>query len=107
CSQNVLLLHLAERQTSSRGITLARLLLRLAIVERQHVHVDGLFVREHHRLLDAVFKLPYVTGPRVGRQELQRPRGNGGNWPAVDAAETVEEVPHQLRDVVAPLAERR
>src|SRR6266702_223039 len=106
-SQNVLLLYLAQGQTRLRGFMMSRHLLGLAMVERQHIDIDHLFVREDHRLLEAVFKLPYVTGPGVRRQHFQRPGGNGRDGAAVNGAEPLEEVAYELRDVLPPLAERR
>src|SRR5262245_60336026 len=84
-----------------------RHLLGLAMVERENIDVDDLLVREYHGLLDAVLKLPYVTGPAVRGQHFQCPGGDGRDGSAVHGAEALEEVADELGDVLPALAERR
>src|SRR5262245_2008246 len=106
-AQNVLLLDLAQGETRLRSLVMTGHLLGLAMIKRKDIDVDRLFVREHHGLLDAILKLAYVTGPCVRSQNFHGPRGDGGNGPPVHRAEALQEMLHELGNVLAPLPEGR
>ncbi|EWS52847.1 hypothetical protein X551_04363 [Methylibium sp. T29] len=80
----------------------------LLAAEEQVHGVDGALVgRQHHAALHQVLELADVARPVVGQHRVDRAAGEAAHAPAVALVELVQEVVHEHRDVLAPLAQRR
>src|SRR5207249_4314092 len=63
--------------------------------------------REHRGAQEGVLELAYVTGPGVAHEELANVVAHADDRRPQVAVELVDEELDQVRDVAAPLAERR
>ena len=96
------------RVTGGPGVQRQHPVAQFLAPAEQLVHVDQLAIVDHdHRAFDQVLQLTDVAGEGVVEQRLDRPLAEAGHVALVTLAVVVQEVLHQQRDVVAPLAQRR
>src|SRR5205807_6042009 len=73
----------------------------------QMLHVDDPAAAEDHGALERVAQLADVARPAVLAEDLHRLGRHAGELLPALAAEAIDEVLHEERNVVAPLLERR
>src|SRR5918994_7785940 len=76
-------------------------------LERQIVHADRRSVDQHHRALPHVLQLAHVAGPAIDAEDVECLRGESLGALAELVVVAADEVGHQQRDVVGPLAQGR
>src|SRR3989475_6113198 len=81
---------------------------------RGHLHsgvqgrqLEARAAREDHRSVDGVLKLADVTGPRVVHEPLHHIGRNRLDAPAETSGVVRDEVAHEKRDILGPLAKGR
>ncbi len=84
------------------GLRLGRLEGQIQVARQQRVAV-----RENHGALDTVLELAHVAGPSIGDQRLDRRRRQHDCRLLHVAAEPIDEVPRQKRNVTGPVAQGR